>query len=164
MERTEIMGPETVRRKIVRMAWEIVEDHHPEKKLWLVGIASRGLEIAKLLEKQLKAIHPIEVETIELSVQKANPWKAPIHTQLDREDLSDSTVIIVDDVLNSGRTLCYAICHFMQRPVRQIHSAVLVNRSHAQFPVRATYVGTHLSTTLQEHVEVDPEALRVYLQ
>ena len=158
------MGPDVVTRKLHRMAWEIIENHHTEQKLWLVGIASKGMKMAQLLQAQLGEIHPIPVETVPLTIQKANPWELELSSALDGIDLSNDTLIIVDDVLNSGRTLCYAISHFMKRPVRQIHAAVLVNRSHAQFPVKATYVGTQLSTTLQEHVEVDPESLHVYLQ
>ena len=164
MERTEIMGPDVVTRKLHRMAWEMIENCHAERKLWLVGIASKGMKMAQLLQAQLAEIHPIPVETVSLTIQKTNPWELELSSTLDGIDLSEDTLIIVDDVLNSGRTLCYAISHFMKRPVRQIHTAVLVNRSHAEFPVKATYVGTHLSTTLQEHVEVDPESLHVYLQ
>ena len=73
----------------------------------------------------------------------------------DKNDCIDKSIVIIDDVLNSGKTMMYAINYFLDVNIKKITSAVLVDRSHQSFPVKSNYVGLKLSTSLQEHVKVN---------
>jgi len=84
---------------------------------------------------------------------------------LEKEEAEDRVVILVDDVLNSGKTLIYGVRHFLQVRLKALRTAVLIDRSHKRFPVRADFVGLALSTTLQEHVAVELNGeMGVYLE
>ncbi|GIV44773.1 MAG: hypothetical protein KatS3mg035_1896 [Bacteroidia bacterium] len=87
-------------------------------------------------------------------MNKKNPLEISIEVSIHPDEWTNKSIIIVDDVLNSGKTLAYAVHHFLNKPIKNIQTAVLVDRSHKQFPVNANYVGLSLATTLQEHVEV----------
>ena len=86
-------------------------------------------------------------------IDKKNPL-SPITTSVAASDYSNKSIVLIDDVLNSGSTLIYGVKHFLDVPVKQFKTAVLVNRNHKKFPVKADYKGISLSTSLNEHVEV----------
>lgn len=89
----------------------------------------------------------------EVHINKRNPLDT-ITTSLPEEIYTNQAVILVDDVLNSGATLIYAIKHFLNVPLKRFKTAVLVNRNHKKFPVKADFKGISLSTSLHEHVTV----------
>ena len=86
-------------------------------------------------------------------IDKNNPLE-PIKTSLTEDQYKDCGVILCDDVLNSGTTLIYAVRHFLNVPLARLKTAVLVNRNHKKYPVKADFKGISLSTTLEEHIEV----------
>ena len=143
-----------VRQKIRRMAYEIFENNFDEKVVVIAGIDGQGYALAKLLGKEITSISPLKVVTVKVLMDKATPEKSEVSLDMDVEDLKKKTILLVDDVLNSGRTLAYGMKPFLSIEVKKIEVAVLVNRSHPVFPVHPNYTGYELSTTLREHVTV----------
>ena len=91
-----------------------------------------------------------------VKVNKTNVL-APVTTSLPAEEYTHQAVVLVDDVLSSGATLIYGVKHFLEVPLKQLKTAVLVNRNHKKFPIKADFKGLSLSTSLQEHIEVSFE-------
>lgn len=155
---TNILEHKQILQKINRIAYQIYEDHHQESQITIAGIASNGYLFAKLLKNKVEEISTqLKVELIELKIDKKNPIESEIELGLQANELEAKSIILVDDVLNSGRTLIYGMQAFLKAPLKKLSVAVLVNRSHKRFPVNANYVGMSLATTLQEHIEVSFE-------
>lgn len=148
------------------MSYQIYENNFSDKIISLVGISSRGFEIAKLLKVEIESISNIQVSLFELTIDKVSPSSENIKINPLQKSLK-GTVIIVDDVLNTGRTLIYASLPFLNIKIEKIQIAVLVDRNHKKFPVSADYKGIELNTTFKEHVSVElnkKKQYEVYLQ
>jgi pyrimidine operon attenuation protein/uracil phosphoribosyltransferase len=155
--KTLVLNDRQIRQKTTRMAYEIYERNLHEKTVVFAGITGMGYKLAIALASALESISPINAEVIEILLDKSNVEKSEI--KLSKSPNSSShCVIIVDDVLNTGKTLVYALQPFMDSSVRKIEIAVLVNRSHKLFPVAPDYTGLELATTLSEHITVDLES------
>ena len=120
----------------------------------IAGIANNGFIFAKLLSEQLKSISNFEIVLQELQIDKKNPISSETTLGLEAKDFKDQVIIVVDDVLNSGKTMMYGLKHFLVAPVKKLSTAVLVNRSYKRFPVHADYLGMNLATTMKERIEV----------
>ena len=153
-EKSLILTDDQVRKKIKRIAFEIYENNFKEKELLLAGVDGQGHELASLLAKELKAATTIKVTLVEIKLDKFRPSKNEISLNCEPGYLKNKTIILVDDVLNTGRTLAYSLKPFLDTRVKRIEIAVLVNRSHTQFPISAQYTGYELATTIKDHVEV----------
>ena len=163
--KTQLLNSDEVTNKIVRLAFEIYEQNFQEKEIAIIGIEPKGSLLAQLLKKEIEKISPIKVLYSTIKLEKENPLEK-IEVDLPKEKFPIVPIIIVDDVLNSGRTMFYSFIPFMQSALKKIQVAVLVDRSHKKFPISADYVGYSLGTTLQEFVEVNlnsPEEYAVYL-
>jgi len=139
-----VLNAKQVSQKIRRIAYEIYENNFSEKSIVLAGIDGQGYAFAKILEKELNAISSIKTLLVKVSLDIDSPVK----------DLKKKCVILIDDVLNSARTLAYGMKPFLVAEVKKVEVAVLVNRSHTLFPIVPTYTGFELATTLTDHVEV----------
>jgi pyrimidine operon attenuation protein / uracil phosphoribosyltransferase len=154
-ERTEILSHTQVNQKIRRIAHEIYEHCFDEKGIILVGITGRGYMLAKKLENILKEISPLKITLSEMQMDKNNPLNAEIVLSNKEINIDKKTVILVDDVLNTGKTLMYGTRYLLGYSLKKLITVVLVNRRHRLFPIRADFVGLTLATTMQEHIEVD---------
>jgi pyrimidine operon attenuation protein/uracil phosphoribosyltransferase len=165
-ERTQIMSATQIQQKLTRMAHEIYENYYQEKELTLIGIEGRGKEVAKRLSEILSSISAISVKLEFIELNKDKPLSGAISYTGETKNLKGKAIILVDDVLNSGRTLIYAAKHLLDAEPKSMTTAVLVDRFHRRFPIRADYVGLTLSTNLKEHIEVvmGGEDEAVYLQ
>ena len=153
-KRTLILNKEQIQQKSSRIAYQILEDNFEDTGIVLVGIADRGYIFAQRLQKILKDIAPEkEVELLKVTIQK-NKRSLDAVTDQPVETAKNKTVIIVDDVLNSGRTLAYALGAFINVPLKKMRTAVLVDRSHHNFPIFSDFYGVKLSTILKEKVQV----------
>ena len=152
--KTLILDSSKASQKINRIAYQIVENYHNEEKLTFVGISNKGFLLAKRLQHKFSHICDIEVELIALKVNKKNPLNDAISI-LPEIDFNNKTIILIDDVLNSGRTLMHAASFITTQGVKQLNTIVLIDRRHRKFPIRADWVGLTLSTTLQEHISVE---------
>ena len=121
----------------------------------LVGIEGNGFKVANHLCEKLKKISPLKITLGKITLDKDKPWEGEPKTDFEEKAFVNKTIILVDDVLNSGKTLMYAVKLFLDKPVKKINTVILVDRSHTRFPVKADFVGLRLSTTLQEHIEAD---------
>jgi pyrimidine operon attenuation protein/uracil phosphoribosyltransferase len=151
--KTLILDKLQLEQKLNRMAHEIYENHCDDKELVIIGIADRGYTVAKSLHKVLAKISDLSLKLVELHINKKNPNN--IVTDLEEYKLSGKVVLLVDDVLNTGKTLIYGVKQILDQDIKILKTAVLVNRRHRNYPVRADYVGLTLSTTLKEHISVE---------
>jgi pyrimidine operon attenuation protein/uracil phosphoribosyltransferase len=136
------------------MSIQILENHYNEQEVVLIGINGQGFTMAQLLRDALLNQGRLSVILMEMKINKVNPVASEIQLSGALSLLDQKSVIIVDDVMNTGRTQAYGLSHVLQRPLKRLETAVLVNRSHTLFPITASYTGFSLSTTLEEHIEV----------
>lgn len=154
MEKNLILTANQVSQKIKRMAYEIYEHNIREKEVVFAGIEGQGYTLATLLAKQLEEISEIKARVVKIGIDKTAPLQSEIQLDAEPSSFKKKTVVVVDDVLNTGKTLAYALKPFLGVEIKKLEVAVLVNRSHATFPIQPTYTGYGLSTTLTEHIEV----------
>ena len=157
MESSIILTHEQINNKTKRIAYQIYEDNYKETSIVIAGINGNGYIFAQNITTILKEISGLEVILCEVIIDKKNPLNQ-ISTSINQTDYKNKTLILVDDVLNSGTTLIYGIKHFLEVPLKRFNTAVLVNRNHKKFPVKADYKGISLSTSMLEHVTVVFEA------
>lgn len=155
-DRTLIIGNEKVKQKIERIAYEIVENNFDESELVLIGIARRGYLFSQMVFEKVKSIgkQTVTLESLELNKDDVFDSGA-IKFSGDLSTLEGKTVVVIDDVLNSGVTLMYAVRHLLGAKIKKMNTVVLVDRRHRNFPIRADFAGMTLSTTLQEHISVE---------
>lgn len=156
-DRAIILNSTEIEHKVNRMAYEIAEDNIDEKEIFLIGIKKRGTWLAKKLSSRIKKITDLDIHIKTVLLDKRNPLNEDIDFKQEVEALNGKVVILVDDVANSGRTMCYAIKPLLEFLPKKIRVAVLVDRMHKQFPIISDYVGLSLSTTLQEYITFDLE-------
>lgn len=150
----KILSHDQIQHKIRRIAYQIYEANVDEKEIILAGIDGGGLSFAKKIMVVLKDITKAKISLCEVKMDKKNPLVSGVSTSIPEESYADKSVVLIDDVLNSGTTLIYGVQHFLKTPLKQLKTAVLVNRNHKKYPVKADYKGISLSTSLQEHVNV----------
>ncbi len=126
-----------------------------KRKLSLQVLLAMDIPQLKKLIRLLKKIAPIKTKLIEIKINKENPAEKEIKIDLTDKDLKNKVIILVDDVLNSGKTLIFGAKPFLITPVKRLTTAVLVDRGHNRYPIKADFVGLSLSTTLQEHISVE---------
>ena len=150
---TLILNHEEIERKVTRMAFQIYESNVNESEIIIAGIAKNGYILAEKLANKLNEISDLKLSLCEVKMDKKNPLKG-VSTSLTIEDYQNKSLILVDDVLNSGSTLIYGVKHFLEVPLKKFQTAVLVDRSHKKFPVKADVKGLSLSTSLNETIKV----------
>ena len=148
-----ILTNQEIEHKIKRIAYQIYETFVDEEEVVIAGIASNGFLFAEKIASALSNISTLKVSICEVKINKQNPQQA-IQTSLTREEYKNKGLVLVDDVLNSGTTLIYAVRHFLDVPLKKFKTAVLVDRNHKKYPVKADFKGISLSTSLLEHVQV----------
>ncbi|MCB0790264.1 MAG: phosphoribosyltransferase [Flavobacteriales bacterium] len=152
---TIILDHEQVRRKLERIAHQLHEEHFAEKGIVMVGVAKRGAKLAERLAGMLTGIAELKVELLTITLDKDDPHAAPVRLNASLDRLDGQVVVLVDDVLMSGRTLMHAAAFLVGAKPKRVTTVVLVDRRHRTFPIRADIVGLTLSTNLQEHISVE---------
>jgi pyrimidine operon attenuation protein/uracil phosphoribosyltransferase len=160
--RTPILDHQAILVKIDRMACEICEKHTESSRLILCGMNSRGFDIAKRLASQIAKVLPsLIVDLVQVDTHSGSDTIFTPATKFSGEQ-----VVVVDDVINTGKTLMHVLQKIFNENPSNIETAFLAKREHRNYPVKADYVGISLATTLQEHVvfdNQDPSGLQVYL-
>lgn len=153
-----------IEHKIKRIAYQIYESNANESELVIAGVESNGYLLARKIKTQLDKISDIKSILCKVTIDKSNPLNQ-INTSLEPKDYTNKSIVLIDDVLNSGSTLIYGIKHFLDVPLEQFKTAVLVNRNHKKFPVKADFKGISLSTSLfeQVHVNLSKKPYEAYL-
>ncbi|REG84595.1 phosphoribosyltransferase family protein [Winogradskyella sediminis] len=154
LTKNTILSHKEIEHKIKRIAYQIYESNVNETELIIAGIESNGYILAKKIKSNLDKISPIKSTLCKVSINKLEPTN-PITTSIVKADYTNKSLVLIDDVLNSGSTLIYGIKHFLDVPLKQFKTAVLVNRNHKKYPVKADFKGISLSTSLFEHVHVN---------
>lgn len=159
-----ILSKQQIQQKISRIAFEIYENNYLEKKIYVAGIPS-GYKLAQLLANELEKIAPFEISLLKVEIDKPKGKKETISVDRDPNELKNHVLILVDDVLHTGRTFLQSLRPFLDVKVKKIETVALVNRSHTKFPINANYTGYVLATTLNDHIEVilENKGFGVYL-
>ena len=153
----KILSADQIEKIIQRIAVQILENNCDEEHIILIGIHDQGYKIAqRILDAYdvLEIDEKPEIQLISLQINKANPGDGTIALDQDKNLIVDKPIVIVDDVLNTSKTLAFTLQFLLTSAIRKVETAVLVNRSHAKFPISATYTGFELATTLEDHIEV----------
>lgn len=153
MSKNQILSNQEIEHKTKRIAYQIFETFVDEKEIVIAGISSNGFIFAEKISKSLHEISNLKVILCEVFVDKQNPSNE-ITTSISENEYRNKGLILVDDVLNSGTTLVYAVKHFLNVPLKKFKTAVLVDRNHKKYPVKADFKGISLSTSLNENVQV----------
>ena len=153
MQKNIILTHQEISHKIKRIAYQIYETFIADEEIVIAGIVANGFEFAEKLAKELALISPIKPILCKVFIDKSNP-KSTITTSVDKSVYQNKSLVLVDDVLNSGTTLVYGVKHFLEVDLKKFKTAVLVDRNHKKYPVKADFKGISLSTSLQEHVTV----------
>ncbi|MGI9192705.1 MAG: phosphoribosyltransferase family protein [Chitinophagaceae bacterium] len=149
-----LMDTAQAERCLTRLAFEIYERNIDLSHLVLVGIAQRGVELAQMLKKKIEKISPINIELVTLNIDKNKPTEAQFKQGFNPQG---KTIILIDDVANSGKTMTYALRLFLETDVQAIQVGVLIERQHKRFPINSDYIGLQIATTVQDHISVDIE-------
>jgi pyrimidine operon attenuation protein/uracil phosphoribosyltransferase len=156
MSHNIILNNQEINHKIKRIAFQILETFIDEECVVIAGIANNGYVLAEKIAATLSTISSLEIILCEVKIDKTNPT-SEVKTSISKVTYQNKGVIIVDDVLNSGTTLMYAVKHFLDTPLKKLKTTVLIDRNHKKFPVKVDFKGISLSTSLQEHVTVEFE-------
>jgi pyrimidine operon attenuation protein/uracil phosphoribosyltransferase len=148
-----ILNQQQIQQKIDRIAYQILEDNFDEKELLIAGMLPRGNHLAERLKKILDEIAPFKSKLITIDLDR---YGSSLNAKIDFEiqECNDKVVILVDDVLNSGKALAYGFGVFLDVPIKKLRTVVLVDRNHKNFPITTDYAGIALSTLIKQHVSV----------
>jgi pyrimidine operon attenuation protein/uracil phosphoribosyltransferase len=149
-----ILDNNQITQKTKRIAYQIYESNSSEKEVVIAGVIGNGYIFAEKLVTILQEISDLTVTICQVNINKKKPLEK-ISTSLEISDYKNKSLVLVDDDLNSGTTLIYGVKHFLDVPLKQFKTAVLVNRNHKKYPVKADFKGVSLSTSIKEHVQVD---------
>ena len=153
-----------IKSSIKRIAYQVYENNIEENSIVIVGIGDRGKILSSLIGNSIKSICDLNLIFVSLSIKKINLLKV-IESDISLDDIKNKSIIIVDDVLNTGSTLISAVSYFLKIPVKKIQTAVMVNRNHKKFPIKADFKGISLSTSVNEHISVvlEGDGIGIYL-
>ncbi|WP_445756401.1 phosphoribosyltransferase domain-containing protein [Polaribacter sp.] len=153
-ENNIILDTVQIDQKIKRIAYQIYESNSDEKEVVIAGITGNGYIFAEKLVKVLSEISELKLTICLVNINKKNSLDI-VTTTLAEDDYKNKSLVLVDDVLSSGNTLIYGVKHFLEVPLKRFKTAVLVNRNHKKYPVKADFKGVSLSTSIKEHVQID---------
>ena len=141
-------------QKIKRISYQIYENTSDCQELFLFGISDNGYLICKEIEQHLKNISPQKINSSRVSTKHEKDKMTQVSTDIHSNQYLDKTVILIDDVINSGVKMAYCLRYFLEVSLYQLKTAVLIDRHHKLFPIKIDFKGLSLATTLQENVKV----------
>lgn len=143
-----------IEQKINRLAFQLLENTFELDTIYIGGITGNGIILAEKLKAIIEKNSEQKIELFEIILDKEQPLSQPIQLTINSEELKGNTVILVDDVLNSGKTMQYGLMKVLEQSVYKVYTVVLVDRKHRRFPIKANFFGLRLTTIMQDHVEV----------
>ena len=164
MDRKKILDNESIKKKIRRISLQIIESFIDQDEIIIAGIESKGFIIAKKIYLEISEISEINIKLCKVKIDKKDPLN-DISISLNFEDYQNKSVVVIDDVLNSGATLMYTVKYFLNTKIKVLKTAVLVDRNHKKYPIKADFKGLSLSTSIQSKVEVviDEKKIEAFL-
>lgn len=160
-QRTILLDDNQINNRINRIAYQLYEDHVDDSEIIIAGVVQNGFLLAEKLSAVLATICPIKITLCPITLEKHNRLNTDVKIPLSPDSLKEKSVVLVDDVLNSGQTLFHSIKPFLLTEVKKLRTVVLINRSHCKFPIKPDFVGLALATTLHEHVSVEFDGKKV---
>ncbi|MBU1142631.1 MAG: bifunctional pyr operon transcriptional regulator/uracil phosphoribosyltransferase PyrR [Firmicutes bacterium] len=166
MNMKEIMNTEQLSRTLKRMTHEIIERNQNLSDIVFVGIMKKGFPIAQILNENLKRFADVEAEIYPIDI---HAYRDDLENKITPRDqkinVQDKNVILVDDVLYTGRSVRAAMDALSDhgRP-KQIQLAIVIDRGHRELPIRADYIGKNIPTSKNEKVVVDMNESKVYIE
>lgn len=154
MKKTQkILEQDQIDKIIKRIAFQILENNSEELEIFLIGIKNNGYILAELIYHQLKHISNLNVTLYSIQINKKDPLKSIEHN-FDLKKMKNKSIVLIDDVLNSGRTLLYGVKFLLDIPLSNFNTAVLIDRNHKKYPIKIDFKGISLSTSIEENVSV----------
>ena len=164
MDKKKILDYQSIKKKLRRISLQILESNIDQDEIIIAGIDLNGFIIAKKISQEISKISDINIKLCKVKIDKKNPLN-DISTSLNFEDYQNKSLVVIDDVLNSGATLMYSVKYFLNTKIKSLKTAVLVDRNHKKYPIKADYKGLSLSTSIQNKVEVviDEKKIEAFL-
>jgi pyrimidine operon attenuation protein/uracil phosphoribosyltransferase len=150
-----ILDQQQIQQKITRLGHQLIEVTFDQEVIYLGGIVGNGYVLAQLLADVIAQNSALRVVCFEIKLNKDEPWSEAITFSIDQKDLKNSYIVLIDDVVNSGKTMQYALLKFLEQATKAIKTVALIDRQHRRYPIKTDFAGLSLSTTLKNHVEVD---------
>jgi len=149
----KILDQDQIDKIIKRIAYQILENNSEELEIFLIGIKNNGYILAELIYHQLKQISNLNITLYSIQINKKDPLKSIEHN-FDLKKMKNKSIVLIDDVLNSGRTLLYGVKFLLDIPLSNFNTAVLIDRNHKKYPIKIDFKGISLSTSIEENVSV----------
>ena len=150
--KTEVLDEDQILRICNRFAFQILENSIDSDVIHIIGIKEKGFDIAKIVERELKSITKKNISLSSIKIDKKNP-KDSILSDSNLNKNVDS-IFLIDDVLNTGKTLIYTISFLLKFNFKSIKTLVLIDRNHKQFPIKVDYKGISLSTNINDNIKL----------
>ena len=164
MDKKKILDYESITKKIRRISLQIIESYIDQDEIIIAGIDLNGFIIAKEISKEISKISDVHIKLCKVKIDKKNPLN-DVSISLNSQDYHNKSVVVIDDVLNSGATLMYTVKNFLNTKIKILKTAVLVDRNHKKYPIKVDFKGLSLSTSIQSKVEViiDEKKIEAFL-
>ena len=151
--KNKILNTDQIKKIVKRIAYQIHENNLECQEIILIGVQKNGYVLAEKINKELKQISKSSIELIAIKINKKNPLDE-IELDCKKEYLKNKTIVLVDDVLHTGKTLIYCVKHLLDVTPNNFNTVVLIDRNHKKFPIKVDFKGISLSTFISDHVEV----------
>ena len=151
--KNKILNTNQIKKIVKRIAYQIHENNLEYPEIILIGVHKNGYTLAEKINKELKQISKSNIKLVSIKINKKNALEE-IELDCKKEYLKNKVIVLVDDVLHTGKTLIYCVKHLLEITPKNFNSVVLIDRNHKKFPIKVDFKGISLSTFISDHVEV----------
>ena len=148
-----ILNQNKINKIVRRLAYQILESNINSTEIILIGIHQNGYNLSKFIFEELKAITEIKTELFFVKINKKYPLKNIVF-ECEKEYLKNKSIVLIDDVLNTGKTLIYCTKSLLDVELNSFKTVVLIDRNHKKFPIKVDYKGISVSTSIADHIEL----------
>ncbi|HIF84317.1 MAG TPA: phosphoribosyltransferase [Flavobacteriaceae bacterium] len=149
----KILGQDRINKIVKRIAFQIHEKNQNESEIILIGILKNGFILSNLIEKELQKISKSKIQLLSIKVNKKSPLDS-VELSSDLNKIKNKSLVLIDDVLNSGKTLIHCVKYLLDVPLANFNTVVLIDRNHKKYPIKIDFKGLSLSTSIKENVSV----------
>jgi len=151
--KNKILDQDKINKIVKRLAYQILESNLNSSEIILIGIYENGYNLANVIFKELKLITKINTELYFAKVNKKSPLDNIVF-ECEKEYLRNKSIVLIDDVLNTGKTLIYCVKSLLDNELSSFKTVVLIDRNHKKFPIKVDYKGISISTSIADHIEL----------
>lgn len=149
-----ILSHKQIEQKINRLAFQLIENTFDLDEIYIGGITGNGIILAEKIKRIIELNSDQKIILFEIDLDKDTPLSKPIQLSIPSKSLENQTVVLIDDVVNSGKTMQYALMKILEQAVKKVYTVTLIDRKHRRFPIKTNFFGLRLTTTLKNHVGV----------